>query len=468
VTPAAIAEGTQASELNAASFRDPSGFVYRRDGVFLRQVNRGYHENYSALLRTGLYSELVEREMLVRHEEVNLGLAATPNAFAVLRPEIVPFISYPYEWSFGQLRDAAILTLDLQLSCLQRNMSLRDASAFNVQFVGAKPLFIDTLSFGRYSEGAPWVAYRQFCQHFLAPLALMARRDVRLGLLHRDYSDGVPLDLASKLLGARSRFSLGLLLHVHLHARAQQRHGVAQAEDSPRLRQMTKRSLVSFIEHLRNQIENLTWNPSRTEWAKYSETHNYSNADFARKRELVSQMIARVDPRMTWDLGANTGEFSRIAADAGSFVVAFDGDPGAVELGYQRTRMAKDARILSLVMDLSNPSPSSGWAGSERMSIADRGPADCLLALALMHHLTLTAHVPLGRFAEYCASVANSAIVEYVPFDDPQAQRLVQSRTEAAAGYTQQDFEAAFQRYFDVVGRESIGNSGRTLYLVRR
>ena len=207
-----------------SSFRDPSGFVYTRSGVVYRQVNRVFQDEFEAVAGSGLYDELAGQRLLVAHESVSLDLAASPDATAVLRPEPVHFISYPYEWSFGQLRDAALLTLELQERALGRGMTLRDASAYNVQFEGGRPVFIDTLSFEPRKEGAPWIAYRQFCEHFLVPLALMSRVDIDLGDLLRTHIDGIPLELGNTLLGGRSWRSLGLLFHVRLHAMAQRRY----------------------------------------------------------------------------------------------------------------------------------------------------------------------------------------------------------------------------------------------------
>ncbi|MCK4351645.1 MAG: SAM-dependent methyltransferase, partial [Candidatus Krumholzibacteria bacterium] len=209
---------------HSGSFRDPNGFLYFKDGILYRQINGGYREEYELLIRSGLYDDLSRDGLLVRHEEVDDSLALTDGAFRVIRPELVPFVSYPYEWSFGQLKEAALLTLAIQKKALEAGMSLKDATAYNVQFAGFRPLFIDTLSFELYQEGRPWVAYRQFCQHFLAPLALMSYTDIRMNQLARIHIDGVPLDLASRLLPWKTRLRFSIFTHVHLHARYQRRY----------------------------------------------------------------------------------------------------------------------------------------------------------------------------------------------------------------------------------------------------
>src|SRR3989344_836563 len=207
----------------AASFRDPSGFVFSKNGVIYRQVNKEYAANYDRLMQSGLYQELVSKNLLIPHEEVR-GEKLPAAAHNIIRPEQVPFISYPYEWCFSELKDAALLTLKIQRIALRSGMCLKDASAYNVQFKNGKPILIDTLSFETYRSGAPWVAYRQFCEHFLVPLALMSRSEIRLGGLMRVYPNGIPLDLASKLLPWRSWFSPALFFHLHLHSKSQRKY----------------------------------------------------------------------------------------------------------------------------------------------------------------------------------------------------------------------------------------------------
>ena len=452
------------TDVSAASYRDAAGFVFRRGGTVYRQVNAGFREAFDAVERSGLFGELAGAGLLVAHEDAELALAPRPrDAYRVLRPALVEYISYPYEWSFSQLKDAALLTLDVQERALARGCVLRDASAYNVQFVGAQPVFIDTLSLAPLVEGQPWFAYRQFCEHFLAPLALMARRDVRLGALHRLYPDGVPLDLASRLLGTRAVMRLGLALHIRAHASAQRRFSGAST-DAVKARRMSVRQLRQLAEHLRSTVEGLEWRPEGTVWADYERAHNYTDAGLAAKADAVRDALAGLRPRLTLDLGANTGTFSRIAVEGGSRVVALDGDPGAVELLYRRLRPAGERAILPLVMDLLNPSPSSGWGHRERLSLAERGPADVVLALALIHHLTLGGTVPLPRVAEYFATLGRAAVVEFVPLDDPQARRLVAHRPEVPHAYTREDFERAFAPLFATREVRPLADSGRLLY----
>lgn len=454
------------TQAGAAGSRDPAGFVYQREGQLLRQVNAGYRASFERVLASGVLDELQAAGLLIPHEVAPIDLAATPDAWRVLRPDRVPFISYPYEWSFSQLRDAALLTLELQTRALSRGMTMRDASAFNVQFHGGRPVFIDTLSFGPHEEGRPWVAYRQFCEHFLAPLALMARRDVRLSGLHAQFADGIPLDLASRLLGPASWLRPSLTLHVHLHARAQNRYADAARRPARDGARLTRQALLRLVEQLRQTIEALEWEPAGTTWAEYESTHGYTADASLAKETLVRDLLSRVSPGMTWDLGANTGRFSRIAADLGHRVIAVDGDHAAVDRAYRAERARGGQSILPLVNDLLSPSTSSGWAGAERQSLAGRGPADALLALAVVHHIAFSGNIALPRIADWFAQLGRAAIVEFVPPDDPQVRRLVAARPEATHHYDREVFERAFARHFTISARQPVPETGRIVYLM--
>jgi SAM-dependent methyltransferase len=448
----------------AGSFRDPSGFVYTRDAVLYRQINLSFRPQFEAFLASGLYDDLVRDGMLVPHEQVGLELSATNEAFAVLRPERVAFISYPYEWSFSQLQDAASLTLDIQERALAKGFTLRDSSAYNIQFQVGRPVFIDTLSFEPIQEGSAWSAYKQFCEHFLLPLTLMAARDVRCGTLLRSYLDGVPLDLGSRLLPLRTWASLSTVLHIHLHAWAQGRYAGSAVSSAAKGRRMTRTGLFALVKNLRSAIRRLNWRPSGTEWADYTSDNNYSPSAEASKRRLVVSHLSGPGMRMVWDLGANTGEYSRAAREVASLVVSFDMDQAAVERNYRRVRKESDSGILPLLLDLTNPSPAQGWAGQERLSLEERGPADAVLALALIHHLAIGHNLPLERIASYLKRLGRLLIIEFVPKSDSQVKRLLLSRPDIFPEYTKEGFEHAFRRHYDIQAVNRIEDSERWLY----
>ncbi len=454
----------QNSRQLSASFRDPSGFLFSRGGILYRQVNHKYEQEYVRLMESGLYEKLVKAKLLIPHVEVNQ-LPAESEAYKVIQPERVPFISYPYEWSFGQLKDAALATLSIQRRALKVGMSLKDASVYNIQFVHGKATLIDTLSFEIYKEGQPWVAYRQFCQHFLAPLALMALRDVRLNQLLRVYIDGVPLDLASALLPSKTRFNFGLLTHIHLHAGAQKKYSGADVKSRAGTT-FGKQAMIGLIDSLDSTIRKLNWNPSGTEWGNYYDITNYSDAAFEHKKELVRKWSAQVKPALVWDLGANTGVFSRVASETGAYVVSSDIDPAAVEQNYRQMKGEKTENLLPLLLDLTNPSPSIGWANQERDAFDVRGPADMVLALALIHHLAISNNVPLPQLADYFANLGKRFVIEFVPKSDSQVQKLLVSREDIFPKYTREGFEAAFKQRFKICEAVNVHESERVLYLM--
>ncbi|MEZ4279051.1 MAG: SAM-dependent methyltransferase [Myxococcota bacterium] len=462
----------------AGSFRDPSGHLFRHAGRIYRQVNASYREDYDRLMASGFYAAAARDGSLLPHEEVELVLpidssdARSQSAdrgaapYKILLPEQLPFVSYPYEWSFSQLKDAALLTLRIQKTALDFGLSLKDASAFNVQFLRGRPVFIDTLSLERHPENRPWVAYRQFCSHFLAPLALMAYRDPECLRWLRVELDGMPLDLASRLLPWRTRCRIGLLIHLHWHARSQRVH--ADRKDSAEIAMrggLSKAGLVGILESLENCIRHLDWQPRKTEWSDYYAETNYSSAAESHKLELVDAFLdAMRRPRSVWDLGGNTGRYGRLAARRGIPTISFDRDHAAIEESYRRIRAEGETSMLPLVMDLSNPTPAIGWGNEERMSLIERGPADVVMALALVHHLAIGNNVPLARIAAYLRSLCKTLILEFVPKSDSQVQRLLRTRDDIFPNYHAAGFEEAFAPYFSIRRRETIRESERVLY----
>ena len=418
---------------------------------------------------SGLYEDLVSRGWLVPHEEVPDD-EADPAHFRTLRPRPIDFVSHPHEWCFSQLKDAALLTLRIQRAALRFDMTLRDASAYNVQLDHGRPVFIDTLSFGHYAEGTPWVGYRQFCQHFLAPLALMSRRDVRLQRLLVTYLDGIPLDLAVALLPRRAWRSLGLALHLGLHARFQRRYeGAAGAGgEPPAARRVSKRAQLDLIRQLETTVERLDWRPSGTEWADYEQADSYEVGSLEHKKALVEAFLSEISPACVWDLGANTGVYSRIASRLGARVRSFDADPACVERSYREVRSRGEASVLPLRIDLTSPTPATGWNLLERASLLERRDADAVLALALIHHLAIAGNVPLPHISRFLAELAPHLVIEFVPRSDPKVRTLLATREDVFPDYTREGFEAAFGNDWRIVDAVDIEGSDRRLYRLAR
>ncbi len=446
---------------DGASFRDPSGFVFRHGGAAYRAIMPGHGAGYDVLMRSGGYEALVRKQLLIPHME----LPSCPEwAFKIIRPVQIPFISYPFEWSFTQFKRAALVTLDLMIEAMRYGLGLKDASAHNVQFLDGAPIHIDTLSFEPYEPGTPWVAYHQFCCNFLAPLALMSRRDARLLDLLRANPGGIPLDLASALLPLRTVFAAGLGLHIHAQARSKRwlaRHPGLLGSRGARVSDLNQ-----FILHLRRTVAALP--PPRFRAEPYRQADSYGDDAGSAKRQYVAETLRKLRPALVYDLGANTGEFSRLAAETASLVVAVDGDPAAVDENYRRCTAANLHNVAPMLMDLTNPSPAFGWDLGERQSFMARGEADVVLALALLHHLVIAGGVPLWAIARHLASLGRSVLAEFVPRSDPQVARMLSSRKDTFEDYNEQNFEAKFSRFFRIADKKHLPGSLRVLYLLER
>ncbi len=448
------------------SFRDPSGFLFWKDNYLYRQINESYRKDYSYLMSSGLYQDLINKDLLIPHREIED--TAFSDYYKLISPELIPFISYPYEWSFSQLKDAALLTLEIQKLALSYGMVLKDASAYNIQFKNGKPIFIDTLSFEIYKEGSPWVAYKQFCQHFLAPLALIAFKDFRLNQLLRVFIDGVPLDLASSVLPIYTYLKPSILLHMHLHAKTQKRYENKDISKDINKRKVSGNSLKFLVDSLFSAVNKLKWKAVGTEWVDYYDGDSYTEQGFNNKKCIVKEFLDIVKPKKVWDLGANNGVFSRIAMEQGAQVVSFDIDAACVDNNYNCAKKKDDKNLLPLVLDLVNPSAGIGWDNIERLSVPDRGPADLVMGLALIHHLSISNNVPFKKIAEFFRKLGKHMIIEFVPKQDKKVQKLLLTRKDIFEDYIEECFEEEFGAFFDIEMKMPIEDSLRTLYLMKR
>jgi 2-polyprenyl-3-methyl-5-hydroxy-6-metoxy-1,4-benzoquinol methylase len=460
-------------ELEVGSFRDPSGFVFYHDGILYRQVNHCYEKDFYCLKESGLYDKLTEKKLLISHDEVNIEPPLPEKSLIILCPQPVPFISYPYEWCFSQLKDAALTTLVIQKQALQCGMSLKDASAYNIQYLDGRPVFIDTLSFEVYQSGKPWSAYRQFCQHFLAPLALMSYKSVEFAHLLKHFIDGIPLNLATSLLPWRTFMAPSLVMHIHFHSKAQNKFQANELKGTPSVKKKSNdrvslAALNEIVENLESAIRKLKWSPNKSAWRDYYDDTNYVEESFQSKKDIVAAFLKAISPRTVWDLGANTGIFSKIAADMGAFTVSADMDSSAVELNYLQNKKQKNEKCLPLLLDLVNPSGGIGWDNRERKAFFERGEPDVVMALALIHHLSIGNNVPLKNLAAFFAGFSRYLIVEFVPKSDSQVKRLLQSRDDIFPDYEIDEFERIFGKLFTVEKKQTLPGSERTLFLFKR
>ncbi len=459
------------NEGNPVSYKDPSGFVFSLNGEIYRQINKIYQDNYQLLNKSGLYEKLISLGYLIPHQEISLkSLSLSTQFYKTIKPQKIPFISYPYEWCFSMLKDAALLTLKIQQIALEHGMSLKDASAFNVQFFNGKPIFIDTLSFEKYEEGKPWVAYKQFVEHFLAPLALMSFTDIRLSKLSTLFIDGIPLDLVTHILPLKSLVKPSMLMHIYFHSSSQKKFTNKKLSQSQLKFGLSKRSFLGLLDSLEGAVKNLNWDPKGTQWSDYYQkaNNNYSDRSLKKKADLVLDFLNITRPRTVWDLGANSGLFSRIAAENGAFVLSFDNDMGALEKNYLEIVRGQETNILPLFLDLTNPTAALGWANRERLSLIQRGPCDTILALALIHHLAIAQNIPLNNIASLFSQLCKHLVIEFIPKEDSQVERLLMNRIDIFPDYTKESFEKVFKEYFKIIKVYPLKESKRTLYLMEK
>lgn len=448
----------------SASFKDPSGFVFTKNGKLYRQVNKRYKTKYLRLFESGLYTKLTKNKLLIPHKEMSMNLKSTQDAYKIISPQKIPFISYPYEWCFSQLKDAALLTLKIQKEALTHNMTLKDASAYNIQFLRGKPILIDTLSFDLYEEGKPWVAYKQFCQHFLNPIVLMSKVDPSLNSLMRLHIDGIPTALIGKFLPKSTYLNLKILLHIHLHSMGQKKLAGKTPIKTPLY---TMNSQVALIQSLQSLIQSLRLKEKDTLWSNYYADTNYTKRAFSHKKRVVEKMLNNVtQKRVVLDLGSNTGIFSKLDLLTKSFVVSSDLDSLAVEANYLDCKNRDLTNILPLVIDQTNPSPAIGWDNSERDSFTKRSSADVVIALALIHHLVISNNLTFSMVSDHLAKLGKALIIEFVPKTDSNVIKMLKVRDDIFQDYNAENFEKEFKKNFVIKKKVKIRGSERVIYLM--
>lgn len=454
------------------SFRDPRGRVFVKDGRIFRTIMPPARADYEFVRENAVIRGLIDAGKIVGFLEVapaELEDQASNAACVVEHPRI-PLISYPYEWTFSALKDAALLHLDIQVSALEDGLVLSDATAYNVQFDGPKPLFIDLLSFRQYRDGEMWVGHKQFCEQFLNPLLLQAKTGVLFNQWYRGSQEGIPAADLRRILPLRAKISSNVLLHVVAQA-ALQKSGAGEkaSRESLSKTQFPKTSYLRMLRKLRSWIDTLQ--PAgigKTVWQDYAANNSYDDEEAASKRRFVREFAAATKPGMLWDIGCNTGDYSKAALEGGAKrCIGFDFDAGALELAYARAR-AEGLEFLPLMLDGANPSPSQGWNQHERLGLAERACANAVVALAYIHHIAIARNVPLDEVVGWLISLAPQGIIEFVPKQDPMVQRLLRLREDIFSDYTEEYFLACIEKRARIVGREVVTHSGRMLVRFER
>ena len=428
-----------------SSFRDPAGQVFEHDGQILRYVYPPYFEDYHKLKDSGLYTHLTTLKLLIKHTEL-----FQEKDKLIIRPEVVPFISYPYEWCFSMLKEAALNTLKINRIALEHGMILKDASAYNMQYYQGNMVLIDTLSFMSYEPGMPWGAYRQFLQHFLYPLLLMAHYNPYMNKLSQIHLDGIPAGFVINNLPFHFRFKPSLWAHLY----AQGWKVTVKGQKDIR---MSRYAVEALLDNLEATVRGIKHQMLSSDFIKYSELGSYTKYGIADKELLITNILGSIKPGTLCDLGANTGNYSRMVKP---YVISVDSNHDCIELIY------KSKTGLPLIVDLCNPSPAIGWDNTERKSFLCRLHVDTIMALALIHHLCIGNNVPLGNVAEMLSQHCRNLIIEFVPLEDPKAQLLLGKKN--IPPYSLDIFKAEFGKYFMIKAEYPITDSLRTIYLMEK
>jgi SAM-dependent methyltransferase len=453
--------------IEPGSFRDPESRVFYAGDEIYRALSKQGMEDFEALAESGL----LEDPRIVRTERADgapaaAGVLPTETA-GVLRHELIPFVSYPYEWTFSMLKEAALLQLDLLLAALDRDLILKDSSPYNVQFKGGKAVFVDVGSFERVREGEPWVGYRQFCMLYLYPLLLQSVKGVAFQPWLRGSVDGITPGQMRGLMSFRDRFRRGLTTNVFLHARLEERYADKPRETKQEVKRagMGKELILANVRKMRRLVSRLEWDPPQGVWVAYGERNTYTDEDAKRKDDFVREVSTSKPWRLVWDIGCNNGRYSRIAAEGARYVVAVDADQGPVELLYRELRDSDDESILPLTMNLADPSPALGWRGLERKAMPDRGRPDLVLALALVHHVAIGANVPVREIVDWLAGLGSALVIEFPTREDPMVQKLLAPKREGLhPDYELGFFERCLGEAFDVQRSERLESGTRVLY----
>ena len=460
------------AQSDPGSFRDPAGQVYLKEGRILRSVTRTGASDYEYVRDSGLLAGLTDEGKVIGTREAPLDwLKGVDDCRYVLEHPKLPFVSYPYEWCFSALKAAALLQLDLMAEALKHNVMLSDASAYNIQFSSAEPVFIDVLSFRRYREGEYWSAHQQFCDQFLNPLILMALSGVSFNTWYRGNLEGICSGDLARLLPWYRKFSWRVMMHVTLPLKLQSR---AQRNSSSQLiptktRYLPKTSLSYLVRGLRNWIEELAPKfPEDRTWSSYESGNSYDLEATDLKQEFTRRFVAAVKPSLLWDIGCNTGLYAETALKAGAeTVIGFDTDVRAVEAAYSRAKINKLA-FLPLIMDAADPSPGQGWRSLERKGLQDRNNADGLVAYAIVHHLSIGRNIPLSDVIAWLISLAPQGVIEFVEKADPMIQQMLRFREDVFNDYNRQEFLSAVQRSAEIEETCEVINDRRVLIRYRR
>ena len=460
-------------ERDPGSFRDPSAYIVRSEGRIFRVLDDVARERFLALKGSGVVDALIQSEAIWPVSEIADPPFDSNGGFVVEHP-VLPFVSYPYEWSFPLLKRAALHHIDVHLAALEHDATLIDATAYNIQFCGVRASFIDTPSLRPYVDGEFWMGQQQFAQQFLNPLLLMAHTGIPFNAWYRGSLEGISSADLNALIPFRKKISFSMLENVVLPAsfqRAAQKNQTKVSQKAKRAssRKLPKTALIGMLSRLRRWIEKLEIQQRGvTAWQNYDVDNSYASDEENRKHAFVAAFANECQPKTVFDLGCNTGAYSETALSNGAQrVVGFDADHVALEKAFARAD-AKGLDFLPLYMDAANPSPDQGWGQRERQGLATRSQADAILALAFEHHLAIGRNIPLPALIDWMVGIAPRGVIEFVPKSDPMIERMLEFREDIFSSYSQAEFETQLGSRATIVRQETVSETGRTLYQFER
>lgn len=440
-----------------ASFRDRTAQVFHREGQIYRQLNDVAQEHWKYLQQTEFFEQFTANGKLIQTEEVSKD---------ELHHAKVPMVSYPYEWTFNMLKDAALLTLELMEAALTEDMILKDGTSYNVQWQGSQPVFIDIPSLVRFEPGQLWMGYGQFCQLFLFPLLMQAHKNIPFQPWLRGCLDGISVHECRSMMSLRDLFRRGVFRHVFLHALLQPKRpqSTAQLKRNMKTAGFHKLLIEANVRGLRRILSKLNWKEASSRWSEYEHTWTYTSEEVQEKEAFLDSVLTLRHWKQIWDLGCNVGRYSRQAAEHADYVLAMDSDALSIDSLYQRLKQDGIMNVLPLVINVADASPAQGWRGLERRTLAERGRPELVLCLALIHHLVISAQLPMEEVLEWLGQLTDYLVIEFPTTADPMVQSLLQSRDEPVPDYHLEWFENCLQKSFHIVARQSLEHETRILY----
>ena len=451
------------------SFRDPSGRVFYKNNRVFRSLSKNGAKRFEFLKKNNLLEDLIKKEYLINSKECleNINNLQINYKYKILEHEKINFISYPYEWTFTQLKDAAIFHLDLQLYLLEKNAKLIDASAYNIQFKKNKPIFIDLLSIDEYKEGEYWYAHKQFCENFLNPLVLSSKKGINFNNWFRGNLEGISTSDIYSVLSFFDFVSPTLFFHIFLLNKFDEKTKIDPDIINKKIstaKKLTKKSYSNILVQLKNYITNLKNKKKISSWGNYSDTNTYKFDEEQKKINLINNFVDRNNIKFLVDFGCNDGKYSKYAANQKNIeVVGIDFDLNALDRAFVDSKNNK-SNFFPIFLDFSNPSSNLGWNNKERKSFKDRVNFDSMIALAVIHHLVIAKNIPIEDAIKWLTSFAPKGLIEFVPKDDPTVKIMLKLKGDIFPEYNEENFQNILSKHCIIKNITKITSSERKIY----